>query len=335
ATPGHPRGTRARREGVRVGLGRATISDSKVIVRVPATAANLGSGFDCLGMALGLYNVVTVEATRSRLTVRIIDEGEDILPHGVERQVLQAMRAVFRRVGKRLTGLSLELQNAIPLARGLGSSAAATVAGLVAANSLCGDALSRDQILTLAIQLEGHPDNVAPALLGGMVVVVQETGRVLCAQVPVPAGLKAALFVPDFAMLTKEARRVLPRRVERADAVYNIGRAALLVAALAQGRLELLDVATRDRLHQPYREALFPAMPRLFGAAREAGALGVFLSGAGSTVLALCQEDAEGVTQAMAAAAREAGIGGRPLVIPLSLQGAEITLVRPNMAGPA
>ncbi len=316
-------------------LGRATISDSKVIVRVPATAANLGPGFDCLGMALGLYNIVTAEAAPSRLTVRIIGEGEDALPRGAENQVLRAMRAVFRRVGRQLTGLSLELQNAIPVARGLGSSAAATVAGLVAANSLCGEALSRDQILALAIQLEGHPDNVAPAFLGGMVVVVQETGRAIYAHVPVPAGLKAALFVPDFAMLTKEARRVLPRRVERADAVYNIGRAALLVAALTQGRLELLDVATRDRLHQPYREALFPAMPRLFGAAREAGALGVFLSGAGSTVLALCQENAEGVTQAMATAAREAGIGGRLLVIPLSPQGTESTLVRSNTTGPA
>ena len=234
----------------------------KVIVRVPATTANLGSGFDCLGMALEVHNTVTAQVVPSGLDVRITGEGEEALRWGEENRVLRAMRLVYQQAGRRLPGLRLDLENAIPLGRGLGSSAAASVGGLVAANTLCDNALTNDQLLALAVRLEGHPDNVAPALLGGLVVAITEGDRLVCAPVPVPPGLMAAGFVPDFPMATEAARRVLPGRSTWADAVYNVGRAALLVASFATGQPDLLDVATGDRLHQPYRQAIFPGMKK-------------------------------------------------------------------------
>lgn len=302
----------------------------KVVVRVPATTANLGSGFDCLGMALEIYNVVTAQVMPSGLDVRITGEGEEALRWGEENRVLRAMRLVYQQVNRKLPSLRLDLENNIPLGRGLGSSAAATVGGLVAANALCGSPLSTDQLLALAVRIEGHPDNVAPALLGGLVVTVVENDRLIYASVPVPSGLVAAAFVPDFPMPTEEARRVLPAQVSRADAVYNLGRVALLVAAFATGRSDLLDTATGDRLHQPYRQALFPAMPRLFAAARAAGAQGVFLSGAGSTILALAvgEEQAAAVAQAMAEAAQSEGLRGRSLIARVSALGAQVSVTK-------
>ncbi len=307
----------------------------KVIVRVPATTANLGSGFDCLGMALEIHNTVTAQVVPSGLDVRIVGEGEEALRWGEENRVLRAMRLVYQQAGRRLPGLRLDLENAIPLGRGLGSSAAASVGGLVAANTLCENALSNDQLLILAVRLEGHPDNVAPALLGGLVVAITEGERLVCAPVPVPPDLMAAGFVPDFSMATEAARRVLPRQVDLADAVYNVGRAALLVAAFATGHPDLLDVATGDRLHQPYRQAIFPGMRVLFEAARTAGAQGVFLSGSGSTILALAvgQERAEAVAQAMGAAAQAEGISGKTLVARVAAQGAQATIPESQRRG--
>lgn len=301
---------------------------SKIVVRVPATTANLGPGFDCLGMALELHNLVTLHITSGGLDVHIEGEGAESLRWGEENRVLRAIRVVFQEVGQHLPGMALELENHIPLGRGLGSSAAATVGGLVAGNALCGGLLTEEQLLRLATRLEGHPDNVAPALLGGLVIVVQDGERLVCDKVSVPPDLQAALFVPDFPMPTAEARRVLPAQVSRADAIYNLGRATLLVAALSQRRYDLLDLATRDRLHQPYREAIFPAMPGLFAAARQAGALGVFLSGSGSTVLALCRDNAAGVADAMALAGRNLDFPGQALVVPVSSRGAETSVTR-------
>jgi homoserine kinase len=301
---------------------------SKVTVRVPASTANLGPGFDCLGMALGLYNTVTVQVTRGRLDVRIKGEGAEELRWGEENRVLRAIRLAFEEAGQRLPSLALEQQNEIPLGRGLGSSSAATVAGLVAGNALCGNPLSEQQILVLGTQLERHPDNVAPALLGGLVIVVQDDTGLLYNRIPTPADLEAALFVPEFSMPTDKARRVLPQDISRSDAVHNLGRVALLVSAFLQGRYELLDAATRDRLHQPYREAMFPAMPELFTAARQAGALGVFLSGAGSTILALCRGNGHTVAEAMATTARKKSVAGQPMVVPVSSKGVQTKVVK-------
>jgi homoserine kinase len=280
-------------------------------------------------MALEVYNTVTAQVVPSGLDVRISGEGEEALRWGEENRVLRALRLVYQQAGRRLPGLRLDLENSIPLGRGLGSSAAASVGGLLAANALCDNILGVDDLLTLAVRLEGHPDNVAPALLGGLVVSVVDGERLVYAPVPVPPDLIAAAFVPDFPMPTEEARRALPQQVDRTDAVYNMGRAALLVAAFATGRADLLATATGDRLHQPYRQAIFPAMPRLFAAALAAGAQGAFLSGAGSTVLALAvgHEKAAAVAEAMNVVAQSEGLTGKTLVARVSPQGAQVSVV--------
>lgn len=299
-----------------------------VTVHVPATTANLGPGYDCLGLALGLHNEVTL-ALADEPGVAIDGEGADALPRDRTHLVLGAAQAAADAAGERLPVLDLRQLNRIPLARGMGSSSAAIVGGIVAANRLLDLGLSPRQMLDVATCVEGHPDNVAPALLGGLVIAVQDEQGLIYERLDVPPDLTAALFVPDFPMPTAEARRVLPAQVPRADAVFNMGRVALLVAAMVRRRYDVLDVATRDRLHQPYREAIFPAMPALFDAAREAGALGVFLSGAGSTVIALCAGNAPAVAEGMTRAAQGLGLAGKALVAPLADEGAQAEVVQP------
>lgn len=296
-----------------------------VHVRVPATSANLGPGFDCLGMALDLWNTVTLE--RGRDGVTITGEGADRIRRDQGNLVLRAVGAVFRRLGQDQPPLAFACHNVIPMSRGLGSSSAAIVGGLVAGNALCGGPLTQQDLLKLATELEGHPDNVTPALLGGCQIAVQEGGKVVASRVPLPPGLSAVLFVPTMPMPTAKARAVLEPNVAREDAVYNIGRAALLVNALATGRLDALDVATRDRLHQPQRERIFPQMRLLFRAARQAGALGVFLSGAGSTILALTVGKEMTIAYEMAEEARKASLEGDVVITKPTEQGATVVSV--------
>jgi homoserine kinase len=185
-----------------------------------------------------------------------------------------------------------------------------------------GDPLSTAELMALGAALEGHPDNMAPTLLGGLQVTVQEEGGWRHLTVPLPAGLKVVLFVPDFEMPTRESRRRLPQRLSRADAVFNVGRAALLVGALAQGRWELLDAATQDRLHQPARAEIFPALPDIFDAAKEAGAHAAYLSGGGSTVAALATDGARRIARRMRQAGVDRGYTGRSIISEPSEQGA-------------
>jgi homoserine kinase len=237
-----------------------------------------------------------------------------------------AARRLYSRVGVEAPdGLWAQYRARIPVARGLGASAVARAAGLLGANALLGEPLDREAILALGTGLEGHPDNMAAVLFGGLQVVVLDGEAVLHAGLAAPAGLKAVLFVPEVEMPTDESRRALPTQLSRQDAVHNIGRAALLVAALAGGRLELLDVATRDRLHQPARAKIFPAMEPVFQAARRAGALAVFLSGGGSTILALASRDEETIGRAMAEAAAREGVGGETMITKPSDKGAQVT----------
>ncbi len=296
---------------------------SRVAVRVPATSANLGPGFDALGVALSIFNTVTLERA-SAFGIAIEGEGADRLSRGPENLVFRGVAAAFAACRQELPQLHLHCENAIPLARGLGSSAAAVVAGLVAGNALLGEPLSQDRLLDLALEMEGHPDNVTPALLGGCRVVVSSEEGLVSAPVPFPPELRAILFVPDFEMPTQQSRRLLVPEVSRQDAVFNLGRSALLVAALATGRLDLLRVATQDRLHQPARQQLFPAMPKLFQAAVEAGAWGAFLSGSGPTILALATQGEEAIARAMAEVAHREDITGRTWVTQPTDVGAEV-----------
>jgi homoserine kinase len=236
--------------------------------------------------------------------------------------VYRGLAAVYERLGKPVPKLKIHCRNEIPLARGLGSSAAAIAAGLVAGNTLCGKPLSSQELLALGAALEGHPDNIAPALFGGLCLALWEGEEVLWAHIPLPSGLKAVLFIPQFEMPTEKSRSILPPEVSLRDAVFNISRAVLLVLALAQDQPQYLRVATEDRLHQPYRRALFPAMDALFDAALSAGAFGVFLSGGGSTVLALSRGGEEAIAQAMADAAKRLGVAGEARLTHLNPVGA-------------
>ncbi len=338
-------------------------------VRVPATSANLGPGFDALGLALQLHffvrfialDGVTTSGVVSHSRVSVTGAGNDILPRDESNIAWQAAHHLLRFVGRESTDFRLETENAIPLSRGLGSSAAARVGGLVAANEWVqqqgGPAATTNELLALATQLEGHPDNAAAALLGGLVasVVEEKNGEERAARgentdadtdainhvansnsADSSAGVAASrvrvqrfptflVWVPDDELATKKARAVLPEMVSRADAVFNVSRASLLIAALAGGELELLRPALHDRLHQSYRAALIPGFDAVVQAAAEAGAYGATLSGAGSSVLLWLPSDDAGVLAAARHAVEEAAarqqVAGKLLALPVDHEG--------------
>ena len=297
----------------------------RINVRVPATTANLGPGFDCLGMALDMWNYLQFQPGEDP-GVHVVGQGAGYLSTDRDNLVYRAAERYFQETGIAMPPLSITCRNEIPLARGLGSSSAAIVGGLVGASAMTGDALPDLELLwKLAVAMEGHPDNVTPALFGGCQVVVRDQDTLVRAAVPIPENVQAVLFIPDTPMSTVQARDILPPQVSREDAVYNMGRVALLVNALATGRVEDLRVATQDKLHQPARQQLFPVMRPLFDSAMGAGALGVFLSGAGSTVLALTQGKETTIAHEMADTANKAGIHGEVRITKPSSQGAHVT----------
>ncbi|HEU4367060.1 MAG TPA: homoserine kinase [Methylomirabilota bacterium] len=294
----------------------------RVHVRVPATSANLGPGFDALGLALALYNEVTA-GEADGVSVTIEGEGAGRLPSGGDNVVARGVRQAYEAAGRPFKGVALTCVNRVPTARGLGSSAAAWIGGLVAGNALLGAPLSRDALLALAARAEGHPDNVAAALLGGLTVSCPlDDGRIAAVRLPVPGGVRWVVLVPEVTSATAEARAVLPASVPRADAVFNVQRVALLLAALQAGRLDVLGTALDDRLHQPYRLRLFPWMPPVAEAARAAGALGCVLSGAGPSLLAAVGGDTDAVARSMEGALAAAGVHGRARAFAVDTEGA-------------
>ncbi len=296
----------------------------RVRVRVPASSANLGPGFDALGLALSLHNEVLAEEAEE-LAVSVEGEGAGTLATGGQNVVARGVRAAFEAAGRPFRGCALRCRNRIPLARGLGSSAAAWVAGLAAGNALLGAPLDREALLVLASRAEGHPDNVAAALYGGLTVACAAAdGGVTAVALPVPPRLRWVVLVPEVAASTAEARAVLPATVARQDAVFNVQRVALLLASLQVGRLGELTTALEDRLHEPYRLALFPWMPDVVKAARAAGALGCVLSGAGPSILAVTagEEAAGPVARAMEEALRGAGLSGTARSLEVDRRGA-------------
>lgn len=283
----------------------------RVVVSVPASSANLGPGFDTLGLALAWRSrVALAQRDGPGILVEISGEGAATLPRSAENLAARAVQRVFRLARRPLEGLCLRLDNQVPLERGLGSSASAVVGGLVAAARYLHLELSREELLALAAELEGHPDNVAPALYGGFTVAWEEEGRIRARRLP-PPPLQAVVAIPEGPLATRDARRCLPASVGYRDAVYNLQRVALLVYAVAQGEWELLRDACRDRLHQPYREQLLPGLGEAIEAALSAGAVFGALSGAGSSVLALAQGGAEAVGEALVAALARHGVSAR------------------------
>lgn len=294
----------------------------RVRVDVPATSANLGAGFDSLALALDLANRIEVEAlppgSDPDVLVQVVGEGAGQLPTGRRNHFVVSLLAGLAAAGLDAStlGWRIRMDNRIPVSRGLGSSASATVAALAAADAFLDGALGRQRILELATRDEGHADNAAAALYGGFCVATIADGQPLAVRLEPPAGLLAALYVPDRHLSTSAMRAALPDSVPFRDAVHNVGAAALAVAAVSEGRLDLLSAATVDRLHEPYRAAVYPELPELLAAARAAGAVGACLSGAGSTVIAFSQDPAAAATIASAMERRALALRltGRALV---------------------
>ncbi len=299
-----------------------------VRILAPATTANLGPGFDALGLALDWTEEVFLRVLPDGGPLQVVAPADAGVPCDEANLVVRGARAVLATAGRREAGLRVYLRARLPVGRGLGSSAAAVAAGLVGANFALGQPLSPARLVDLGAAIEGHPDNLAPAILGGFcvsgVAAAGGAGGVLAVRLPVPPGVVAVAAVPDRALDTHTARHALPASVPFADAVANVQRACLLVAAMASGRMDVLDEATRDRLHEPYRAPLIPGLNEFLEAARANGALGAFLSGAGPTVLALVPGG--GAAEARVAEAFRAILarrgGGRVRQVALSPRGA-------------
>ena len=267
-------------------------------------------------MALSLYNRVTVETTaHDGVSVSIVGEGEGSLPADGTNRMCVAARMLYERVGRRMPGLRIHGEISVPLGRGLGSSATAAVAGLVAANKLCGSPLGDSDLIAMATDMEGHPDNAVPCLLGGFTAASHSDGGVSYVRTLPARGLRAVVAIPDFAIETAKAREALPASISLADAVYSVSHTALVSLSIASGDFGVLRTAMRDRLHQPYRAPLIPGMEKVFDAALAAGALGVSISGAGPTLIAFVLEGEEPVGEAMRRAWESEGITCRALTL--------------------
>ncbi|VXD23882.1 Homoserine kinase [Planktothrix serta PCC 8927] len=303
-----------------------------VTVTVPATTANLGPGFDCIGAALTLYNTLQLSRleTSTNETLRIRVQGTEAAGVQTDESNLayQAFVKVYQYLGQTPPPIQMEIDLGVPLARGLGSSATAIVGGLVGANALAGNPLSQIDILQLAVEMEGHPDNVVPALLGNCQLSVSRgengPGWEIC-QIPWHSNIVPVLAIPDFELSTAEARRVLPQTYSRADAIFNTAHLGLLIRGLETGNPEWLRVALQDKIHQPYRKSLIQGFDGVRVAALKAGACELVISGAGPTLLALTDAtSASGVAAAMTQAWQQAGVNPEVKVLQLDTQGAKI-----------
>ncbi len=257
-------------------------------VSVPATSANVGAGFDAIGLAVTLYNTATFEAADA-LEISAADGTE--VPTGEDNLIYHSAKLLFEKAGEAVPGMKIVQTNPIPMARGLGSSSACIIAGLLGANAMLGGRFSKEELLTVANEIEGHPDNVAPALLGGLSASAVEGGKVYSVQKPVNDTLKFAAFIPNYPLLTSAARGALPQSVTHKQAIYNLSRAALLSAAFCDGRHDLIPVATQDSLHEQYRLPLMPGAAQIVQLAKDCGALSCYVSGAGSTMMAVLEAE--------------------------------------------
>ena len=277
-------------------------------IDVPATSANLGSGFDSLGIALTMKNRVWMEESDS-LEITCTD-GSDI-PTDDSNLIFWAASHLYQICGKKLPGLKIIEENNIPMARGLGSSSACIVAGILGANRFMGDPLSHQDLIHLAAKIEGHPDNTSPALSGGLVASAMEGERVYSVSVPVSEKIRFAVMIPPFELKTQEARAALPNAYSREDAVYNLSRSGLMTASLFSGELHNLRVAVQDKIHQPYRSGLIPNYDNVFRMSYELGSLGTYVSGAGPTIIAMVNaEGAEEYAKNCVSHLAEKGIAG-------------------------
>jgi homoserine kinase len=294
-----------------------------ISVRVPATSANLGPGYDAVGLALSLSMRISLDRAPYP-TVEVRGTGSDLIPRSPDHPAYRAARFVAELVGESDAHFRLFQENAIPPVRGLGGSAAALVGGAVAANDLFGGQIAAPDLLNIVCELDGHPDNAAPALLGGLVIGTLTPEGVSAVRLE-PRELKAVVAVPDFSVSTTAARRALPEKVPHRDAAFNVGRSGLLLGSLATGEYDLLRVAMQDRLHQPYRSHLVPGLEDVIEAALESGAYGACLSGSGPTILAFASEATSSrIAPAMQAAFEARGVTSKSWILDVDLNGAQV-----------
>ena len=302
-------------------------------VRVPATTANLGPGFDCLGMALNLHNEFIFSEIPQGLDVVTHGEGVGSIPTDGRNLVVQAVNHLCDHLDRQLSGLRIVQTNHVPAASGMGSSSTAVVAGLLGGNALLGFPLNHEEILQLATDIEGHPDNVAPAIFGGLVLVpvgIDGTCEYI-ERIPIPQ-LNAVLVLPEFDLLTADARSALPTTLPRADAIFNISHMAMVVRALEQGDYAKLAIGMQDRVHQPYRMALVPGMAEAMTAAKEAGAAAVAISGAGPSLIAFAPSHLKAIGEAMMAAYKAHGLNSRMWLFHTDSEGSTVEVVTPQAA---
>lgn len=289
-----------------------------ITVRVPGTSANLGPGFDCFGIALGIYGYFGFEECEAGIRFEGVDEkycNEDNL-------AVVAYRRAVREMGLAMKGLKVKIESDVPVSRGLGSSASLIVAGVFGANANHGNLLTRQQMLSLVTELEGHPDNVAPALLGGMTASIVGPEGVHSMSCAISEKVRVCVLVPDFELETKKSRAALPKRLDIQDAIFNISRAAVLLKALECGDFETISVSMDDRLHQPYRKGLIDEYDRVRALAMECGAASFCISGAGPTLL--CIHEGEDFAGKMKEAVKALKNNWRVLPLKVDRQGAVI-----------
>lgn len=299
------------------------MSETTINVTVPATTANLGAGFDCIGAALTLYNKFSFTKA-TELSFHVTGAEAERVKADESNLAYQAFVKLYEHIGQAPPPVRIGIDLGVPLARGLGSSATAIVGGLVGANRLAGSPVSEAEVMELAIAIEGHPDNVVPALIGGCrLAATYEQNWAIC-DISWHGSIVPVVAIPDFELSTAEARRVLPTQVSRADAIFNAAHLGLLIRALQTGDGDWLKAALQDRLHQPYRQGLIRGFEVVQGAAMDAGAWGLVISGAGPTLLALVEKaQADGVEKAMAAAWHSTGVMADVRSLSIDTQGAK------------
>ncbi|MCP4359316.1 MAG: homoserine kinase [Chloroflexi bacterium] len=297
---------------------------TKIHVTVPATSANLGPGFDCLGLALNLYNRVTFTAvTTPTLTIAINGTDAHKVAADESNLVYQCANIIFEKVGQRPSGLHIQQENNIPVGSGLGSSSTAVLAGLLGANELVGRPYTLRQLCQFATKIEGHPDNVAPALYGGLVLGISDEHGLCLEQFDLP-DMKVVVVLPDVHLLTKEARAALPQQVSLNDTIFNASRTPLLIHALQTADYDKLAIAMQDKLHQPYRIPLIPGMAEAFTAAKAAGAKAVALSGAGPSLIAFAADGHEVVGEVVTAVFADISVDSRTWILEIDRGGCRV-----------
>ena len=300
------------------------MNNKSVTIHVPATSANLGPGFDCLALALDMWNHTTFTVKEKGFSLQITGEGSEQLD--TDKNNLVARSAVNFYSSFNIpepTGLNIQCENNIPLGSGLGSSAAAVITGLLGANALSGNIASPAEILNLANEIEGHPDNVCAALFGGLSIVINDKGKLIHHKIDIP-DIETIVAVPEFDLSTEASRSAIPKVVPLTDVVFNLGRTALVVEGLRTNNLDLLIPALEDRLHQPYRIKLLPGASKAMKEAIDQGAKAVALSGAGPSIIAFASDNAKNIADIMIAAYQSEGISARPFILSTINRGAYV-----------